>query len=783
MKRFTAGWYPTHCCDAVASPLKLRRGSEREVAVVGNVRFLLTAVLAALWLAAQPARAADETPAQDSPAGAIEVAAVVCLSGDEQPFGQPGLEGMQLAIDEANRRGDAPRIKLRICNEESDVKAAQRAAEAIVKSPAVLVLGSVFTFLSLVEGPVFARAGIAALPTATSDLITRNPTTFRVSLKNSEEGTLLATYLSRVLGSRRVDLLSTDDGYGGTLRSGFMAAADRLGLQVTSITFKTLEEAEQAAHTVADDPARPAVALLMLATPAARIIPILRRGGVTGPIVGSIALGDEDFRARLAREPEEQAHPGALVDGLYATAPMILDSANAETLAFAERFRARYGHDPSWVATSAYDSGQAAVAAIRAAAAAGAADPAALRAGVLRALTALDAPAHSVHGLLGPIWFDQDRGRTEAIRVGRFSGGHYISAPVQIVPVPLPSASEMASGAVFELAPGHYGRLQRVVYSGVFLNDISHIDLQRSSFGADFYVWLRYARDAGADSIDPAEISFPNMLSGGFDPARPAEQGEMPDGTVYRLWRVQGEFRNDYDLHAFPFDHQRLELPFYNARGASDRIIYVLDRRASAGGAPADPAAGRTAPIASPDAFAELTQWQALGGTERRENLVTGSALGDPRRIGSQDYRELSGFIATFDVQRRWLSTVAKTLMPLLLMTLIIYATLHFPPVLIKERVTVAVTGALSGAVLLTAINSQLGGVGYTIAIEYAFFMFFGLTTFIIVAALAGHHLRHGKHERWAKVTEQGTRAVFILAILGVAAGAWWVAAGAGTAG
>ncbi len=753
--------------------------------MVNNVRSLVTAIVATLWLAVViPARAADEILVQDSPAGAIEVAAVVCLSGDEQPFGQPGLEGMQLAIDEANRRGDAPRIKLRIYNEESDVKAAQHAAEAIVKSPAVLVLGSVFTYLSLVEGPVFARAGIAALPTATSDLITRNPTTFRVSLKNSEEGTLLATYLSRVLGSRRVDLLSTDDGYGGTLRSGFQAAADRLGLQVTSITFKTPEEADQAARTVADDPSRPAVALLMLATPAARIIPILRRGGVAGPIVGSIALGDEDFRARLAREPEEQAHPGALVDGLYATAPMILDSANAETLAFAERFRTRYGHDPSWVATSAYDSAQAAVAAIRAAAAAaGAADPAALRAGVLRSLAALDGPTHSVHGLLGPIWFDQDRGRTEAIRVGRFSGGHYISAPVQIVPVPLPSASEMASGAVFELAPGHYGRLQRVVYSGVFLNDISHIDLQRSSFGADFYVWLRYARDAGADSIDPAEISFPNMLSGGFDPSRPAEQGEMPDGTVYRLWRVQGEFRNDYDLHAFPFDRQRLELPFYNARGASDRIIYVLDRRTSAGAAPADPAAGHTAPIASPTAFAELTQWQALGGTERRENLVTGSALGDPRRIGSEDYRELSGFIATFDVQRRWLSTVAKTLMPLLLMTLIIYATLHFPPVLIKERVTVAVTGALSGAVLLTAINSQLGGVGYTIAIEYAFFMFFGLTTFIIVAALAGHHLRHGKHEHWAKVTEQGTRVVFILAILGVAAGAWWVAAGTGTAG
>jgi len=33
--------------------------------------------------------------------------------------------------------------------------------------------------------------------------------------------------------------------------------------------------------------------------------------------------------------------------------------------------------------------------------------------------------------------------------------------------------------------------------------------------------------------------SFPNMISGQFDRTRPAELGEMPDGTVYRLWRVR----------------------------------------------------------------------------------------------------------------------------------------------------------------------------------------------------------------------------------------------------
>lgn len=743
-------------------------------------RVLLVAMLGAAGAAGLVGAAPGERGAVE--AGAIEIAAALCLTGDEAPFGKSTLEGIQLALDEAKARGDAPAVTLKPYDEGSTIDGGKLVAGQIVASRAVLSLGSAFSYLSLVEGPILADGHIAALATATSDLITRNPTTFRVLFKNSDQGELVATYMSRVLGLRRIAVIAIDDGYGQTLRSGFEAAAKRLGLDVTYRVFQSPEQAQQAAESVAGDPAKPAVVLLMLDGEAARVLPTLRRRGVTAPIIGGDALGDEQFAERLAGEPEERRHRGALSDGVYAIAPIILDSANAETLAFADRYRARYGRDPSWNAVAGYDVGLLAAAVVRHLARSGKTDPAAMRAEALGFLASLNAPAQALPGLLGPIWFDAGRGRVQAIRIARFSGGHLESAPLQIVPVTTPSASELASGALFEMAPGRFGRLQRVVYSGVFLNEISYIDLARSSFGADFYVWLRFAKDAGPDSLDPTDIAFPNMLSGGFDPRRPAEQGEMPDGTAYRLWRIQGEFRNDFDLHDFPFDRQRLDMPFFNARGASDRIVYVIDRRTIASGLTNAPAAapGSPLPIASPTAFNSLTQWQPLGGTERRENIVTDSPLGDPRRVGAESFREMSGFVAAFDVRRLTLSTVAKTLMPLLLMTLIIYATLYFPPVLIKEKVTVAVTGALSGAVMLTAINSQLGNVGYMIAIEYVFFVFFGLTTFIIVSALAAQHYRHVKRDRLAIAIERGTRVVFLLSVAGLIAGAWFVSGSAG---
>ena len=43
---------------------------------------------------------------------------------------------------------------------------------------------------------------------------------------------------------------------------------------------------------------------------------------------------------------------------------MILDSANAEILAFARRYQARFGHEPSWEAVQAYDGALTAMAAI-----------------------------------------------------------------------------------------------------------------------------------------------------------------------------------------------------------------------------------------------------------------------------------------------------------------------------------------------------------------------------------------------------------------------------------
>jgi branched-chain amino acid transport system substrate-binding protein len=295
-----------------------------------------------------------------------------------------------------------------------------------------------------------------------------------------------------------------------------------------------------------------------------------------------------------------------------------------------------------------------------------------------------------------------------------------------------------------------------VVYSGVFLNEIQRVDLARASFSADFYVWLRFAENAGPDAADPTDLIFPNMISGEFNREEPAEQRQMPDGTQYWLWRIQGEFRNDFDLRRFPFDMQTLQLPFTNTTAPMERIVYVVDKRSS------DVLIDARQEIASPIAFRNLTQWDSLNVGARRENLVTDSALGDPTRTGVESQRELSGFLVTVEIERRALATLSKTLLPLLLVTLIMFASLYFPAALVKEKVTVAITGALSGAVLLTAINTQLGSVGYTIAVEYIFYVFFTLCLLCIISVLVCERMRASNRLKVLDFTQQFTRLLFL---------------------
>ena len=749
----------------------------------------------AAGLAAMVAIASPKAFAQPPTA---KIAVALSLTGPNASIGRPDLEGARLAVEEANAAGGAPTIELSVYDDTSNAAEGARLAHEIGAGDALLVLGPGTTAMALNEGPIYSDAGLVAIgPSTTGDRVTDPENFFRAIFSTSDAGEILASYLRYDLGGRRAIVLMKDDSYGHAVADGFKSAADWLGVAAEFHPYKTAEEAEVVAGLAAADPANPAIVLAAYDLDTLPVLKALKRQGARGPILGSISIAGDAYNSLFAGEPEERQTPGFFTEGVYAESPVVFDSSNAETLAFADRFRERFGRPPTLWAAQGYEAARLAVAAVRATAGpSGAADLATRRAAIRAYLVSLDSPANGVPGLNGPLWFTPERGRQQAIRLGRFQGGQFVSAPGQLVPVRSADASQIKSGAVVEIGPNRFARRQQVVYTGIFLNEISRVDVAQSTFSADFYLWMRFARGSDALGVNPTDIKFPTQVRGSFDPGKPAAQGDLDDGTTYRLWQVTGDFKNDFDLRHYPADRQRLAAGFFNARAASDSIVYVQDEKSSvtsdwsapvsgaysvmgaalAASGPSVPQAQPVQPFGdavAPAAFHNLTQWEPLRTSQGRDNLVTQSALGDPRLVGYERLRELSGYRLTVELRRRILPTLAKTLLPLGLMALIMYASLHFPTALVKEKVTVAITGALSGAVLLASINSQLGNVGYVIAIEYGFYAFFALCLLCIVAVLMAERLRASGKQPAALVVERSGRRLFAAGVAAIVAAGW----------
>jgi branched-chain amino acid transport system substrate-binding protein len=725
-------------------------------------------------------------------AAVAKIAVVSSMTGAAIYYGVPVLDGVRLAVDEANGAGQAPRIEIMVHDDLSTDDGARDAAGAAVESDALVVVGPVQTTSSIAAGLTLAEGGLVSIvPTAHGDAVTSNETTFRAVISTSEMGEALANYLYYVLNGKRAAMTYPNNGYGRPVAKGFRRAAERLGIETSYYAFNRNEEREEAARRIAAEPDAPAVVLGMIGVDAVPMLTALRRLNVPGPRLGTDAIALESLHTRFANEPEYQRDPGYFTDSVYAVSPMIIDSANAETLAFADRFRARFGRQPGWVELQAYEGTRLAIAAVRATSRAPAgANLAARRKAIADYLMLLDGPAHALSGPSGPLWFTPDRGRQQTVRMGRFHGTIFESAPLQLVRVPNPNGDDIASGAVVDVGNGHYARRQQVVYTCIYLNEIPRIDIAQSRFTADFYLWVRYASGAGKGAADPADIDFPDLVRGTSDGKLPAASGRLDDGTNYQLRRMRGDFKNDFDLHRYPADLQTLAIRLFNARAATDRIVYVQDRRSAGNGAVPVPGAAQAgdAKVAASDpppadvfggavadgAFRNLTQWEPLWAREGRADLVTASALGDPRLVGAEQIRELSGFDLTFQVRRLVFATLAKTLLPLGLMALIMLASLYFPNALVKEKITVAITGALSGAVLLAAINAQLGGIGYIIAVEYGFYVFFILCLLCIVSVLVAEQFRVAKRPVAATLVERSARALYILALVATAVAAWY---------
>ncbi len=290
------------------------------------------------------------------------------------------------------------------------------------------------------------------------------------------------------------------------------------------------------------------------------------------------------------------------------------------------------------------------------------------------------------------------------------------------------------------IAPHH-------VYVGMYLTDVSDFDLKAGRFKADLHVWMKWLGDEVPPNVtfENGEIESKEVLS------------TEHEAEWYSLhWRVQGTFRGEFPVHAFPFDRQTLPIIF-GLNNADGRLVPDLG-------------ASGMSPSFSVSGWSYEPQFAASS-----EERVYGSDLGSIGREGKNARQGLATF--SVEMRRPFGPYLIKFALPLALILLVALLALLLPPERLDVRSAMGITALLSCIAFHYTQADTLPNVTYLVAADKLFLGAYVFVAATLLLSIIAFRLSEAKHE----TAQRGDRlGLFVLpalsavGVLSLVTGALW---------
>ncbi len=211
---------------------------------------VLGLLLAWPWAGAADTRAKAAEPSETPEPLTLLIGFAGPLSGVAAGVGRSMQNAVQLALDEANRRGlrvagKPVQLKLLSQDDRADPAAAEYVARYLVEQHVIAVVGHWTSGTSLAAAPVYHAAGVIQItPSAMSRQLTllSYPRIFRTIPNNESVGRLSAQYAVGSLGAKTVVTIDDRTPFGAGLADEFAQTVQRMGLQMAgrySVSDKT----------------------------------------------------------------------------------------------------------------------------------------------------------------------------------------------------------------------------------------------------------------------------------------------------------------------------------------------------------------------------------------------------------------------------------------------------------------------------------------------------------------------------------------------------------------
>ncbi len=742
-------------------------------------RFLLQAVviLIATFLVfptLSQAQDSDKTKAADLDPWVIAV--VGPMSGTDAPLGQSMVDAAQLRADQANAAGGigGRLIKIVTYDDANDPETAAKVANDAVKDGKVLlVLGHRTSGASIAAAPVYNEHKIPAISgTATANALTvNNPWYFRVVYNNRLQADFIANYINSILKFKAATLISTTSPYGKSLSEAFVSSVEELPLKIAHKYELDPDDPEidlNMADVVSELSLLPdsgMVFLAMNATNAAHFVREMRNSGFALPVFGADAI-NQQFPDKFEPDAVLKTSPGDFTDQIYATTSMIWDVANENAVQFRNAFRKKLGRSPDSSMALYYDAASIAVEAIAKAGLSGT-DIVGDREKVRAFLSSIDSRVKAFAGITGKIYFDSSGDAIKTVPVGIFELAEFISAPVQLEPVPNPVmvpefSNKLEAAAIIPFKEG-YMHATQIVYFGIDLNEVSNLNTATGNYTLDFYLWLRFR-----GKLDLSKIEFSNAVNP-IDLKNPIWARER-NGMTIMTFKVRGTFHGDFQFKDYPFDKQHVVLEVRHRDRTSESVKFVTDRL---GMRLTGPDVTLLQRIQEEDVFKTSLGWQITDAEIFQDLIKTASTLGETRFFQGETEVNFSRMMLRLEISRHLASYSTTILLPMSILFIIGMLLFAIPVEELPPRLSGGILVLVTVSLLRARLSNDLPNIGYLVAIDYIFFALQIIMWFGIMISVASFWLLRHDRPKFAKRINKFGVFFYPLPVIGVMMFIW----------
>jgi branched-chain amino acid transport system substrate-binding protein len=281
------------------------------------------------------------------------------LSGDNAQLGINMDNGVKLAVEQANAKGDLPfTLKFADSDDVGDPAQAPTAAQKLIDDSSVIaVVGPAFSGATKASEPLFTQANLASVsPSATNPALTSQgfKTFFRVVPPDDAQGAEAAAYMTKGLKAKSIYLVDDKSEYGVGLADviaksiGTSVPLKREGIPVTK-DYSTIAQKIKAsgADTVYYSGYFAEFALFTKA---------LKAAGFKGNLLSGDGSNDDQYIVQAGKDAAE---------GVYFTCPCGDANVDPNAADFLKAYKDKFNTNPGTYSPEAYDAANAIIAAMK----------------------------------------------------------------------------------------------------------------------------------------------------------------------------------------------------------------------------------------------------------------------------------------------------------------------------------------------------------------------------------------------------------------------------------